>query len=286
MARQSGKKPGTKQLAFSSRACYHSCPMRVYINGEEVEGERAQTSLLSPAFLYGYGVFETLRTYHTHLFALERHLSRLFRSAEEIELTIPYTRDMVAALLTQAIKGVTTEQRVKVILIPGQVIVCTETLEVPKNIDGGVRCVSVQRERSLPELKTLAYLDSYLPHREAERQGAYDAILVDRDGYVTEAAYANVWWVDNSTLYTRNDHILPGITREIVLQLSPVQVIFDRVTPTQLCRADEVFLTQTTTGVVSVIQMNEKKIGDGLPGGRTREVQQLFDQYVNTQCIQ
>ena len=255
--------------------------MKILINNKFVSEGEAGVSILSPAFMYGLGVFETLRTYNKKVFKAEEHVERLFSGISRLDIAVDYDKNEIVQMLDRIAKEeVSDPRKIKLIAIDKKIIITSEKLEINESVYDGVECLSTICKRSFPEVKTLAYLDSYLSHKKATEAGAYDAILVDDNGEVYEAAYANIFWFDGDNLCTRESGILPGITRDIVLKISPFNVTFQTLTLEELQDKEEVFLTQTTTGIVPITQIDETILNGGEVGQMTRQVIQLFQEIV------
>ncbi len=190
----------------------------------------------------GFGIFETLRTHNGKLFKSKAHINRLFSSAKQINIEIKYNKKEISEMLEKVIKKAKYKnQRLKIIAIPNQLIISsTKQIDDPK-IYQGVSVMSTKAKRELPELKSISYLTSYLSHEQAVKKGYFDALLTDENQEIYECAYANLFWFENNTLYTRKGQILPGITRQTILKISPFKIKFKTITLKDLKKADEVF---------------------------------------------
>jgi branched-chain amino acid aminotransferase len=243
----------------------------------------AKVPLTSEAFLFGYAVFETIRTYNKKVFRLDDHLGRLYISADVISLkpkwTFKQTYKAVAEILA---KSTNKEEKLRVILTKNDLIILMEKLpEKPKSYyEKGVKLVSYLGRRNIPRAKILADCFLYLSRKYAESCGAYDAILVDpKKYYVRECSYANIFWIDGGELYTTNKNILYGITRDTVIELAG-KCNFEGIKLKSLLNADEVFITQTTSGIIPVMEIDGYKIGTGKPGPVTKKLMKAFKKLV------
>lgn len=231
--------------------------MIIMFNGEFVRRDEAKISMFSEAFMYGFGVFETLRTYNGEIYALDEHLRRLFEGASAMGLKVRYSfAELAAMTFLVARKLALPNQRLKIVAFPEGVLLFAEELVVDPLVYEGVKLKSMEIERSLPELKSIAYLPSYLANKRAVEAGFYDALLVTCEGFVTEGAYCNVFWFEGEVLCTTNEQILKGVTRERVIEASPFEVKFKKITLAEL-KKHEVFLTQTTKWIVPVIGIDD-----------------------------
>lgn len=162
-------------------------------------------------------------------------------------------------------------QRLKIIAIPEGIIFTSEKLK-QANVTHGIECVFISRTRSIPEVKSISCLPSFLSHKEAVEKGFFEAILTDKKGKVYEGAYSNLFWFEKNTLCTREKDILPGIIRDKILRISPFKIKFKTITAKKLLQADEIFLTNSIFDIASVIKIGNQKIGDGKPEKNTMKI--------------
>ena len=146
----------------------------------------------------------------------------------------------------------------------------------------GVAVVSVPDFRwKRCDIKSTALLANVLAKQEANRQGAFEALLVNRQGYVTEGSSTSVFWVNKGRLCTTpaGDNILPGITRKILLEIAEnlqIKTVEYSCTLNKLLLADEVILSGTTTEALSVVNIDSRSIGDGTPGPISQKLRASF----------
>lgn len=257
--------------------------MIISINGKITDEKKACIPVTSEAFLYGYAVLETIRTYNKKVFRLDDHLARLYLSADIIGFKPKWDFKETYAEVVKALEHSKQwkEAKIRVILSKDDMIVMIEKIqEKPSDMyRSGVKCVSFHGKRNLPHAKKLADCFSYVAKKYAESCGAYESILVDEKTYVRECAYANIFWVNGGEVYSTNKEILFGITRETVVELAG-KCNFEGVLFKSLLHADEVFITQTTSGILPVTEINGQKIGNGSPGPVTRDLMKKYDALV------
>lgn len=248
------------------------------INNKIVDPKKAKISVLSDAFQRGYGIFETLRTYgDKKTFHVNDHLKRLFTSAKKIDLKMRYSKEEILKMLNKVIeKSPHKIQRLKIIAIKEGIVIISIPMPLDKKIYLGVKCKTINCSRCIPEVKSISYLSSYLSHERAAKQNFYEAILTDKTGEVYEGAYSNIFWFEGEILCTRKDEVLPGITAKAVIKLSPHKVHFKSANIKDLYKKDEVFLTQSTKGIVPIIGIDKQKIGNGKIGEKTKKLIDLF----------
>ncbi|MDH4302405.1 MAG: aminotransferase class IV [Nitrospira sp.] len=267
----------------------------------------AVISVFDHGFLYGDGVYETIRSYGPRLFMRDQHLSRLFRSAEAIGLTIPIPLKEWADILHEAMarNKVGTDQRdaylritvsrgtgdigLNPALCPSPtVVVMTKPLVPPASelYEKGVNIIVASTKRNLPsalppQMKTLNFLNNILAKREALAAGAFDSILLNWEQHLTECTISNLFFVADGRLRTPalECGLLDGITRGIVIRLAGelhIRVEEGHFTVDRLYQADECFLTNTSMEIMPVSMVDTKKIARGKPGLVTLKLRAQF----------
>jgi branched-chain amino acid aminotransferase len=281
--------------------------MWIYLNNTFVKDEEAVISVFDHGFLYGDGVYETLRSYGSRIFMRDQHLSRLFRSAEAIGLMIPIPMKNWEGILREAMRrnNVGTDLRdayLRITVSRGAgdigldpalcvsptVVVMAKPLMPPAShlYETGVNVIIASTKRNLPsalppQIKTINFLNNILAKREAIAVGAFDSLLLNWEQHLTEGTISNVFLVTNGTLQTPalECGLLDGITRGIVIQLArelEISVEEGRYTVDQLYRADECFLTNTSMEIMPVASVDRRPVGDGKPGPLTLKLREQF----------
>lgn len=256
----------------------------ILINNKFVSAKNAKISILSDSFARGYGIFETLRTYNDKkLFKAENHIKRLFQSAKKIDLKISYSENQIFQMLKKVIKKSSHKiQRLKIIAIGEGIIIISIPFKDDKKLyKFGISCKTVICNRAIPEVKSISYLPSFLSHKLAEKHGCYEAILINKNGEIFEGAYSNIFWFENNNLCTRKTEILEGISRDTVLKISPFPIKFKNINLKNLLKQKEIFLTQSTKGIVPIVKIDNKKISNGQPGEKTKILIEKFTNLVS-----
>lgn len=281
--------------------------MWVFLNDRFVRKEDAVVSVFDHGFLYGDGVYETIRTYGARIFMRDQHLARLRRSAEAIGLEIPVPDSHWPDLLHEAMRRnevgnnrLDAYLRITVSRGEGEigldpslcprptVVIMTKALQpfpAALSRDGASLTVAKTR-RNLPEalspqIKATNFLNNILAKRESIAASTFDSLLLNWRDELTECTISNLFFVSGRTLHTPAlaCGILDGITRTIVMTLAreeglPVE---EGHYPLAVLRqADECFLTNTTMEIMPVTRVDSFPIGNGLPGLLTRRLQALF----------
>lgn len=257
--------------------------MKISVNGKMVR--RISLRGTEPEFHYGYGVFETMRTYGGQIFELSEHFRRLRRSAKAIKLTIKPTNVQLSRWLRQHYPH-SGERRIKLIAAKDNIYILSTTVTTNFNSPIyrlGVKVTTYPGQRMTPQVKGNAWVLEYLANQFAQRHGYFDAFLVGPDKTVGESACGNIFIIRDNIISTANEQILPGVTRKTVLHLLPkaqLSIRFHTHTLNEILRADECFLTSTMPGIVPVVNISGKRIGNGKPGPMTQQLIRAFNTYV------
>ena len=272
----------------------------IYVNGTFVPESEARIPVLDHAVLYGDGVFETAVAWNWRVFKFDAHIERFFRSMAAIAMEAPFQREELKALILESIRrNGFSEAYVKWIATRGSngtplmdptgcianLIILTQPY-IDRGGANGLR-VKTTAIRRPPghvldaHIKSLNYLNLVLAKIEAKAAGADQALMLDVHGHICEAPGFNVFLVKGKTLRTPAHDILEGITRETVIEIAPelgyaveesVLELYDAYT------ADEIFLSSTAGGLLPVVELDGRRIGDGKPGPAFRA---LLDGYRN-----
>jgi len=293
----------------------------VYVNGVVTDARDAVVPVYDHGFLYGEGVYETLRTYFREPFLFGRHFARLTRSAAQMSLDVPFSGDellaRVRATMTAA-DGAADEASgpdrspsdayIRILLtrgvgeltyslaacpVPTLVIIVKPYIAPPEHtFTEGIRIslVGIRRNHPAalnPMIKSNNLLNNALAMQEALGRGAEEALMRNQAGEIVECSQSNVFIVERGIVLTPplEAGLLPGITREFVLELAADLGLEARqapLSPAQLLAADEVFLTGTSREVTPVVQVDEHRIAQGRPGPATMRLQSAFRDRVQT----
>jgi len=281
--------------------------MWIYLNNRFVTDEEAVISVFDHGFLYGDGVYETIRSYGPRIFMRDEHVSRLFRSATAIGLAIPIQMESWGDILHEAMmrNEVGTDLRdayLRITVSRGTgdigldpalcssptVVVMAKPLvpPAPHLYETGVNLIVASTKRNLPsalspQIKTINFLNNIQAKREAIAAGAFDSILLNWEQHLTECTVSNVFFVLDGTLRTPalECGLLDGITRMIVIRLAEaldIHVEKGHYTVDLLYRADECFLTNTSMEIMPVTSIDRRPVGNGKPGPLTRKLRAQF----------
>lgn len=292
----------------------------VSIDGVLHAPDDAKVSVYDRGFLYGDSVFETIRTYAGKCFALGEHMARLERSAALVAIPMPISADALAAEIVAAVSATQSpggpggpspaapaapaERYVRVMLSRGMGplgldpsaavaplrVILVEPLETPAPAlyRDGVAVITVRTERAADAAhgaKVGNYLASLLALRAARAAGAHEALVLDARGRIIEGTTSNVFLVQGGALVTPPEEagILAGITRAHLFDVARSEGIPVRLasfTPEELASADEAFLSSSIREVLSIVRIDGRAIGAGIPGRVTRALHVAFRQRV------
>lgn len=270
-----------------------------YVDGQWVHPYEAKISLNDVAVLRGYSAFEALRTYNCRPFHLQEHLQRLFRSADLIDLAIPYTHEQIAEVIQETIERNPYQHAAIRILVTGGesedgvMPSCEPTLAVlitplperdMERFARGYKVITTHLQREAPEAKTTSYVSAVRALKEARHHDASDALFVNEHGHVLEGTRSNFFVFLDDTLVTPRTGILLGITRNVVLDLARGRFTIDErpILFEELPEVSDAFVTSSSKEIVPVVQINDLIIGNGKPGPRTIELEQRFIELVNS----
>jgi branched-chain amino acid aminotransferase len=276
------------------------------LNDRLVPAARATISALDRGFVYGDGLFETVRTYHGQPFGLRQHLHRLARSARVFRIPfdadpghwLPRIRRCLRAndlLAADAAVRITVSRGAGPfgIVPPPDLRPTVMVLATP--VDARVTAAHADGVRicffpfrlvagTLPSHKTLHYLPAVLGKMIAAKRGAWEAVYLATDDTVLEGTTSNVFAVVGGRLVTPPlGGILPGVTRSVVTTLARragVPLVERRLSRRALLAADEVMLTASTIEVLPVVRVEGTRIGNGKPGPITRALQEQYRHHV------
>ena len=262
----------------------------VYLNGSLIPRSEAKISPFDFGFLYGYALFESMRSYSGRVFRLNRHLVRLSRSAEVLGLQLPDV-DFEKAVYDTIEANSLTDARIRLTVSLGEgeaapdPLTCKDpTVFITANAytslpdavyKKGFAAIVPQIRRNstspLPQVKSTNFLDMILARAQAKDSGADEALLLNEKGYIAEGSTSNVFIVSADRLITPavETGILPGVTREVVLELAlllGIEAEERSVEPEELYQSDEAFVSNSVIGIMPLVEVDGKRIGAGTVG--------------------
>ncbi len=272
---------------------------RVYLNGEFLPLSEARIPVMDRGFLFGDSIYEVIPAYGGRLFRLQQHLQRLENSLHAIQMENPLSppewESMLATLTTQyqgedqsvylqVTRGVapSRDHAIPEGVTPTLFAIATPFPAIdPQVYERGIAAITLDDIRwRFCNIKATTLLPNVLLRQEAKERGAMEAILI-RDGLAMEGAASNLFIVDDGQIITppKGEHLLPGVTRDLLLELAAEAEIPYCEAPVraeQLDSADEIWLTSSTREIMPVTRLDDRPINNGHPGELW---QKLFDRF-------
>jgi branched-chain amino acid aminotransferase len=266
----------------------------VYVNGKIAPADQAVVPVYDHGFVYGEGVYETLRTYNRVPFLYDRHMRRLRRSAAALTLPVPFDDgellNSIEATMTAA--GLKDEAYIRILLtrgvgdltydiaatpLPTLVIITKPFVPPPPRVfDEGIRISLVDILRNHPgsvnpAIKSNNLLNNAIAMQEAYRRGAEEALMCNYRGELSECSQSNFFLVRDGVALTPKSAagLLEGVTRAFLFEVGHdvgVEVREETLYPRDLATADEMFITSTTRELSPVVRVDDQVVGSGSPG--------------------
>jgi len=280
---------------------------QVFLNDKLVDIDKATISVTDSGFLYGAGLFETMRSHNGVVFALTDHLDRLFASADVLSINNPYDRDYIAEAVNKVLRvNKLTDARLRLTLTNGPMAESEEqrksTLLItaakfrpypPEYYKKGVMVVLCPFKQNPIDpasgRKTTSYFSRMIALNLAHQKKAAEAIWFTVDNRLAEGCISNVFLVKDSVLYTPpiNTPVLPGVARKTVCLLAKqnsIKLTEKDLSIDDLLGADEIFLTNVIMQVMPITRVENHTVGDGRVGDVTKKLQTSFDRLVKSEC--
>ncbi|TAN71082.1 MAG: D-amino acid aminotransferase [Methylobacter sp.] len=274
----------------------------VYLNGQYLPLCDAKISVMDRGFLFGDGIYEVIPSYSGKLFHFQEHMERLENSLCSIRLANPHDRTQWLEIFTPLLDA-SLDQSIYLQITRGvadkrdhafpanitpTVFAMSSTIAPFTELDSGAKAISIDDSRwELCNVKATTLLANILLRQQAVEKGCVEAILV-KDGYVTEGAASNIFAVIDGVLITppKSHEILPGITRDVILELAEHNSIpysEDIISLDALQTASEIWLTSSTREIIPVVQLDGETIANGKPGPIWFTMNRLFQAYKQSQ---
>ena len=280
---------------------------KVFLNDKLVDINKACISVKDSGFLYGAGLFETMRSHNGVVFALKDHLDRLFVSADVLSINNPYDHEYITEAISELLNAnKLTDARLRLTLTNGPMTESEEqrksTILItaakfrsypPEYYKKGVMAVLCPFKQNPIDpasgRKTTSYFSRMIALNLAHQKRAAEAIWFTVDNRLAEGCISNVFLVKDSELFTPpiNTPVLPGVARKTVCQLAlkdSIKFIEKDLTIDDLLGADEVFLTNVIMQVMPITKIEKHTVGDGQVGPVSKKLHKLFDQLVKSEC--
>lgn len=282
----------------------------IWKNGSFEKWENASVHLLSHTMHYGTGVFEGVRAYKTNegpaIFRLQDHTNRLFDAASKLSVEIPYSRDE----LNKVQKDIFSMNNLEEGYLRPIVYLGSESLGIratglsvnvaiaawewpsymsPEAKEQGISVIKSSFDQYSNPLHSGykiigTYINSTMALHEAIQKGADEAILLDKNGFISEGSGENIFLIKNNTIYTPTvDHCLNGITRQSVMKIAldmGYEVVEKNLKIDELINSDEAFFTGTAVEITPISKIDEMVIGSGSRGPVTQKLQKTYEDII------
>ncbi len=251
----------------------------IFLNGNFVPRQEAKVSILTPGFLYGWGLFESMRAYNKKIVYFDAHLKRLKKSAKLLDIRCPYALAGLKEIILRAIEINGLEDAyVRLTLWKSEkgtdILVVAKKYQphTPGKYKRGfsTRVSSFRQDENsyLAQLKTTNYLFFRLAYTEARETGFDEAVILNHRGYITEASRSNLFFIKDEELFTPSleSSCLDGITRRAIFDLAKkynIKTYEGNFSIPDLCSADEGFLTNSLMGIMPLAYVKKRRIGRG-----------------------
>lgn len=276
----------------------------VYVNGTIAPADQAVVPVYDHGFVYGEGVYETLRTYNRVPFLYDRHMRRLRQSADRLMLDVPFDDATLLKWIHETMDAAADvrEAYIRILLTRGvgdlnydpkstpkpTTVIIVKPFEAPppRVFNDGIRISLVEMLRNHPKsvnplIKSNNLLNNALAMQAAYRAGAEEALMCNFRGELTECSQANFFMVRGGAALTPKSEagLLEGVTRAFIFELGRelgIDVREETLSPKDLETADEMFITSTTRELSPVVNVDGRQVGSGKPGPVTRRLLALY----------
>jgi branched-chain amino acid aminotransferase len=276
----------------------------VYVNGRISPADQAVVPVYDHGFVYGEGVYETLRTYNRVPFLYGRHMRRLRQSAERLLLDVPFDDHTLLGWINQTVAaaGELNEAYIRILLTRGvgdlnydlrstptpTLVIIVKPFEPPaaRVFNDGIKISLVDMLRNHPKsvnpiIKSNNLLNNALAMQAAYRAGAEEALMCNYRGELTECSQANFFMVRGGAALTPTSAagLLEGVTRAFIFELGRelgIDVREEVLVPKDLESADEMFITSTTRELSPVVKLDDRVVGSGKPGPVTENLLERY----------
>ena len=272
----------------------------VYLNGEYLPKDAAKISVLDRGFTFAESIYEVIPVFGKNIFRLREHLNRLDNSLQAIHITNPFSvsewqeilsevlarndDDVDRSLYVQVSRGVGDREHLDDSeMVPTTFVMCRPAKKL--DFEDGVSVITHEDIRwKYCHIKATTLLANVMLKQLArDADNSIEAILF-RGDYVTEGAASNVFLVKDNVVRTpeKDGSVLPGITRDLVLELlehASISCVENKITLNEFKNADEIWLTSSSLGIAPVIRLDGNEVGNGKPGQFWRKANALYEDF-------
>ncbi|MFC1931080.1 branched-chain-amino-acid transaminase [Chloroflexota bacterium] len=275
-----------------------------YVNGEYLPQSQAKVSIFDHGFLWGDGVYDALCVFNGYIMELDRHVDRLFRSIQSFHLDMPLSKEKCKeAIIKVAETNGDKSQYIKIIVTSGvgpHPVMnrkdCKTTVVIfsrpffflvsrEDEYEKGIKTIITSLRRIPaqcldPKAKNLNYANFVLAEHEAQTVGMDMAIMLDIHGFVNEGPGYNIFVVRQGRISTPpSGNILMGVTRETIFDICKeegIEIVEEQLVTYDLYTADEIFMSNSISGVTVVVEVDGRTIASGKPGPVTQRLRKVY----------
>lgn len=262
-------------------------------NGQILPIDQATVPLENIEYMYGFGVYESMKVRKGTLYFVKEHVARLFTSASIIELEHVFTRENIIVYIQELVEKLHIDAcNIKMLLIGAEEAKNAQLYIIPlaplfpdrKLYTHGAKVITVSYERWYPHAKSLNMLPSYLAYRKAKKMGGYDGLLVDKEGNILEGTRTNFFAMNGRNLFMAPlERVLEGVTLKTVLHVAKQHgftVTEKNISLSSLPEYEATFLTSTSSKIVPLRQIDDL-LYEEIPA-ELKELMKLYDEFLNT----
>ena len=283
----------------------------IWNNGKFVKWDDSLVHLMSHTLNYGTGAFEGVRAYKTNngpaIFRLNDHTDRLFNTAKKIDIDIPFSKETLNNVQKEIFKkNDLDEGYIRPIVYLGAESLGIRALNLsvnvavaawewpsymdPKAKENGISVIKSSHQQYSNPLHSGnkiigTYINSTMALHEALKKGADEAVLMDKDGFISEGSGENIFMLKGNKIFTpTTNHCLNGITRQSVITIASdegFEVIEKNLTYEDLANSDEAFFTGTAVEITPITSLDMKPIGSGKRGDVTEKLQTIYSDAIS-----
>ena len=280
----------------------------VYLNGEYLPEDEARISIFDRAVLFGDAIYEVAGVLNRKFIDFEAHMHRYHRSLDELGIPVPLDKEQILSAFRKLVElndveegmiymQVTRGQADRDFVWQGElqptVFMFTQHKLPAENkaAETGVILKSVNDIRwARRDIKSVNLLGQVLAKKAASDAGAYEALMIDTDGYITECGSTSFFMVKDDLLLTRplNNDILAGVTRKALVALCTthgIRLVESKFRLEDALQADEAFISCASSYLLPVVQIDDQQISDGVPGPRFRKLRDIYLEHVRVSAI-
>ena len=267
-----------------------------FLNDKYIDIRDAKISPLDRGFLFGDAIYEVIIAFNKKPFELEAHVSRLKKNISTLGYSFEDTLDIEAIIQEVIARNKFLNQVIYLQIsrgtdairdhIPGNnlsptIFVSSHELQTDFSLSSGEKAILVEDFRwRKSQIKATSLLANVIYRSEAKQKQVFETILFE-NGFITEGAVSNVFCCINNKIITPpiSENILPGVTRKVVLELiqdASLECMETKIPVDSFLQAEEIWVTNSTKGIIPIIELDGKKIGSGLPGKKYTQISKAF----------